>query len=554
MPIQTVTCANCKNTFTLVQEDLEFLKKFEVPAPIHCPDCRQQRRLVFRNDQNFYKRACDLCQKEIISIYSSDKPFPVYCKDCFWSDKYDPLQYGRIFDFNKPFFEQFEEMRSKVPRIAIFNTQGENSDYIVHSSKNKNCYMSSSLVECEDVYYTDWGFYSKDSLDLYMCQNMENCYFCIDSEQCYSSVYLENCANVNFSWFCFDCRGCSNLIGCVGLRNKENMILNQPVSKEEFESALQKLKTDPNFIKQFQQKFNELKLQIPVRFAWEKNSENCSGNYIVNSKNTQHSYNIKDVEDGRYVYEAGDDKDVMDICRVAGGEMLYEVKAAVDLKFSKFCNLCYQSSNLEYCDNCQSSHDSFGCMSLKNNRYCILNKQYTEAEYKKIVQRIKAHMQNAGAAAKDEKEYGEFFPAALSPYGYNETKANEFYSLTKAEALAQGYKWKEPDPKSYQPQTYKTPENIKDIPDSILREILACSHCGKNYKIIHGELKFYRKNGLPLPKKCPYCRHIELMSHQNPRKLYSRQCQKCAAAIETTYAPNRPEKVYCEKCYLAEVY
>ena len=68
------------------------------------------------------------------------------------------------------------------------------------------------------------------------------------------------------------------------------------------------------------------------------------------------------------------------------------------------------------------------------------------------------------------------------------------------------------------------------------------------------ELKFYIEQGVPVPNKCFYCRHANRFKMRNPRALYDRKCDKCAAAIRTTYSPDRPEKVYCEKCYLKEVY
>ena len=539
-------CKNCSAEFEITNDDLEFLKKFEVPSPSHCPDCRNQRRYSFRCDRNFYVRNCDMCKKTIVSIISTDKPLKVFCNECYMSDKYDPLAYGVDFDFNRSFFEQFAEMRAKIPRISIYNTQNENSDFTGHGSKNKNCYMSTSLINSEDVYYTDWGHSCKDSLDLYICQRMEKCYFCCGSEDCYHSAYLENCMTVNFSYLCFDCRTSNNLIGCVGIRRKEYMILNQAVSKEEFENTLNKLNTDPVFNEEFRRKYGELRLSVPVKNYFEMNTENCSGDYIYNSKNAVNCFNVKDVEDGRHLYEVGKLKDAMDCTRVADGEFLYEVKAIIDLKFSKFCNLCYQSSNLEYCDSCQSSHDCFGCMGLKSNRYCILNKQYSKEDYENLKARIIEQMKNAG-------EYGEFFPMNLSIYGYNETKAQEFYPLTKEEALSKGLKWKDVDPRQYQPQTYKIPDTIKEVADSVVGEILGCENCGKNYKIIPQELKFYREGGYPIPKKCQDCRHKYRMSLQNPRKLWDRNCMKCSIEMKTTYGPDRKEKVYCESCYLTEI-
>lgn len=561
--MQNNICSNCTQPFEITAEDQEYYVKFEVPEPKNCPDCRQQRRIAFRNDRNYYRRMCDMCHKSIISIYSEDKPFPVYCRDCFWSDKYNPLDYGREFDTTRPFMEQFEEMRSHIPRIAIFNTQSENSDFTVHSSRNRNCYMGSSFVECEDVYYGDWIFYSKDSMDLYISQKMEQSYFCTDCEECYHGFYLENCQNINDSYLCFDCRGSSNLIGCVGLRKKGNYILNKSVSKEAFAIAMKRLKTEPEFRTDLEKEYKKLRLSVPVKSFWERNTENCSGNYIVNSKNAQYAYNVKDIEDGRHIYECGTNKDIMDVTRSANGEFLYECKGAVDLQYGKFCNLCYQSSNLEYCDNCQSSHDSFGCMGLKNNRFCILNKQYSETEYRELIQKIKAHMMQTdgpeGVAYRVPSEagsceYGEFFPITISPFGYNETKAQEFFPLTKEQALAKGYKWHDDDVKDYKAQTYKIPDDIFQVSDTILQEVLACKTCNKNFKIVPQELKLYRQLELPIPHDCQECRHHQRMATENPRKHWSRTCAKCGTSIQTTYSPDKPEIVYCEKCYLEAVY
>jgi hypothetical protein len=44
------------------------------------------------------------------------------------------------------------------------------------------------------------------------------------------------------------------------------------------------------------------------------------------------------------------------------------------------------------------------------------------------------------------------------------------------------------------------------------------------------------------------------MQLRNPRKLRDRTCMKCWIEIKTTYAPERPEIIYCEVCYHKEIY
>jgi hypothetical protein len=541
-------CKQCDEGYEVTDADLEFLQKvspvineqkFDILAPTFCPDCRQQRRISWRNDQNYYRNQCQLCKKKLISIYSSDKQIPVLCNECFWSDKFDPLEYGRDFDFSRSFFEQFDEMREEIPRIAIYNTQSENAEYTVHSSKNRNCYMASSLVDDEDVCYSDWVMDSKDCLDLLFCTKMERCYECIDSQECFNSDYLKNCMNLADSFMCFDCRNAHNLVGCVSLRNLNNYVLNEAKSKDECEIIKKKLKTDPKFFAEFHERFLKLKAQTPKRFAWTINTENSFGDYIFNCKNLHFGFNCKNIEDGKYVYESKNSKDVYDITRTIG-EMLYECQGIVDLLYSMACNLTYQSGNMLYSDNCQSCHFCFGGTSLKQHKYCILNKQYSKEEYEKMVPRIIEHMKKTG-------EWGEFFPIKLSPFGYNETKAQEFFPLIKDEALERDYKWSEyEDPL---PQVEKTID-----PNDILNRVLICEASQRPFRIIPSELKFYRQKGLPIPYFSPKERHNKRMNTKKNRKLWDSNCKKCSKEILTSYDPRKEGIVYCEECYEGEVY
>src|SRR3989344_8834739 len=119
MTSETRQCQNCRQSFVIEPDDFGFYEKIEVPPPTRCPECRYQRRLANRNEWSFYKRTCSLCGKENISIYNPEYPGLVYCQTCWWSDKWDRYAYGREFDFSRPFFEQFQELRLKVPHIAM---------------------------------------------------------------------------------------------------------------------------------------------------------------------------------------------------------------------------------------------------------------------------------------------------------------------------------------------------------------------------------------------------------------------------------------------------
>jgi len=113
------SCKQCDCKFEITEDDLKIYDKispvfsgvkYSVPAPTLCPDCRQQRRLAFRNERKLYHRKCDLSGKEIISTYSLDSPYKIYDNCDWWNDSWNSIEYGKDFDFSKSFFSQFKEL------------------------------------------------------------------------------------------------------------------------------------------------------------------------------------------------------------------------------------------------------------------------------------------------------------------------------------------------------------------------------------------------------------------------------------------------------------
>lgn len=553
-------CISCSTEFSITDEDLAMLQKLspvlsgktlDIPPPSRCPDCRQQIRMAIRNDKNYYKNVCSSCKKGVISIYSIDKGLPVLCHDCYWSDGWDPLQYGRDYDPSVPFFDQFALLKRAVPRLCIFNTQSENSDYTIHSSRNKNCYMGCSMIGNEAVHFSDFVFDSRDSVDCFSCERLELCYSCVLSEDCYNGDWLTLCVNVTDAMLCFDCKGCKRVLGCVGRRNASNEILNEKAAPEEVDRVRAQLLRDGRFREEFTKKFEKLKTTVPVPHIWEVGSEHCTGNYLFHCKNVHNGYNGKYFEDCRYAYEGHRNTDSCDFMRCGSNELLYNCANIIDLIGGVGCSLVYQCASMLYCDNCHSSKDCFGCFSVRSKRYCVLNKQYTKDEYERLVKTIVESMRKEGT-------YGEFFPPHISVFGYNETKANEWYPLTKKQALERQWPWSDQEqapPSDIQAiDADALPDDITQVPDDILNYVIRCRTTKKPYRLIPQELAFYRKKGLPVPRQAPLTRLIALGNRQTTRTLHHRTCAKCGKGIETTYSPEQPEIVYCENCYLQEVY
>ena len=215
---------------------------------------------------------------------------------------------------------------------------------------------------------------------------------------------------------------------------------------------------------------------------------------------------------------------------------------------------------------CKSCSYCFACFGLKNNQYCIFNKQYDKEKYFEMIDKIKNHMNELPYIDSKGRiyKYGEFFPYDLCPFGYNETNAHDNFLIKKELANDKGYPWMDKDNKIYNISidSFSLPDSINDCGDSLLDEIIACPskgnqdyQCTTAYRINSTELGFWRQKNLPLPRYCPNCRHYKRLNYRNPMKLWHCKCMNdgCNNDFDTTYHPEKPYKVYCEKCYQNEV-
>lgn len=565
MNSETRTCQNCRTQFVIEPDDFNFYKKMDVPPPTFCPGCRYQRRLIFRNDRFLHKRPCDLCGKEVLSMFAPDSGIVSYCQPCWWSDKWDPLEYGMDYDQNRPFFEQLKELRSKVPHAALSTGYSTlvNSDYTNEVAYLKNCYWIFNADYDENVSYGYQIDKSSDSMDGHLLNSSQLCYETINCESCNRVFFSEDCISCTDIYFSKDLSGCSNCFGCANLRNKKYYIWNKPHSKEDYESKLKEFGLDSwKSVQGLRNKALTFWLTKPRKYMEGTHNVNVSGSYVWESKNAKDMYQARGVENGRFSQgmSLGPSKDIYDQTQWGNrAELIYETlgggEGAYMIRFG-IANWS-ESSFTEYSFYAISSSYQFGCVCTRKKKFCILNKQYTEEEYKSLRQRIisdmneKPYIDSMGRVWK----YGEFFPYDLTAYPYNETSAPEHFPLSKDEALAKGWRWREPRSQNYQPTlaAEDIPDSISETQDSILNEILSCSSCGKAYRIIPGELDLLRRFNFSVPRQCPNCRHMARINRTNPPKLWDRTCAKCGKAIRTSYAPDRPEIVYCEECYQKEV-
>lgn len=414
--------------FIVRDEDLDFYKAISptfagnlylIPPPKLCPKHRERRRLCYRNERKLFRRKSSLSGNPLISFFRPDAPWKVYSHAEWWSDSWDPLQFGIDFDFNKGFFEQFYDLQLNVPRPPLVNNKSDNSDYCNFSDNNKSCYLITSANDNVDCFYSFWMLKCTDSADCSYCDGCELCYECVNCNQCYNLNFSQNCVSCSDSSYLFNCKGIDHCFLSVNLANKEQYrILNQPYEKEEYTRKIAEIQGDPQKLSTMLQEFEQLKVASPTRAATIISSENAIGDNIYNSKNIFQGFDIHEGENCSYVHDVIYSSNSFDIC-FAAGEWSYESTSLMGYGH-RFTNFCRSSFDLFYCDNCHSCKNCFGCIGLRNKEYCIFNKQYSKEEYEKMCARIIAHMNERG-------EFGEFFPEKYSLFPYADTLATDYF-------------------------------------------------------------------------------------------------------------------------------
>ncbi|KKT00117.1 MAG: hypothetical protein UW07_C0001G0017 [Candidatus Nomurabacteria bacterium GW2011_GWF2_43_8] len=578
------TCQNCKKDFTIETEDFNFYEKMKVPAPTWCPECRLQRRLTFRNERTLYKRSCQLCGADTLSRFDPDKKIVNYCGECWWSDRWDPKNYGQDYDFSRPFFAQFKELLRKVPQynlITLHNTL-INTDFTNMNHYLKNCYYIFNSDYNERCFYGEEIEHCSDCVDVTMFESSELAYESLNCVKCYQIYYSVDCESSHDIWFSKNLAGCSHCFGCVNLRSQQYCIFNEKYSREEYLKKLEEFELGSHqAVQKIKEKAGNFWLEFPNKYMHGVQNVGSDGDYIYNSRYVKNSFIVQGGEYCKYCMWliVKNNKDCYDYTQFGeNNELVYESLCCGKNTYDIIGSInAIEGRNIRYATYCYNNISNlFGCVSMNNHSYCILNKQYSKEEYEEMVPKIIKHMNDVPYVDKKGRTYvyGDFFPTETAQFDYNETSAQEFFPLTKEEVEEQGFSWKEPRDRNYKIsiESKDLPDDIKDVPENIASEIIGCAHAGEckeqcttAFRITEFEFKFYKLHKLPLPRLCPNCRHYQRVLKRNPNKFWDRECmcdkknhshgeEKCNIPFKTSYSPDRPEIVYCEKCYHQEVY
>lgn len=543
--------------FPITQKDLKFYaaisptfgwEKYQIPTPRLCPEERQIRRLLFRNERKLYRRKCDATGESMISMYTEDSVYKIYNTKTRWSDSWNPLDYS-LKDMNwMSIVQVLDSLTKNVPKVSLINDDvSENSNYVNQTTYLKGCYLVFDADHCESCLYSSGVKHGTSLVDCLWVHHSQECYGCVNGNGLNGCIDCTDCDQSQNLIACERCTWCSYCYGCTNLSNATYCIYNKQVSKEEYQEFIANTSSH---------KKSPSSSDYPRKNFSQTKSTKSSGNALYESKNAVISYDITNWTDIKYCSLLNDVHDCYDYdVRWDNCEMMYECETVGDhSSFMWFCRGCWWgNTRLWYCVDTMWSQDCFGCVGLRNAQYCIFNRQCTKEQYEKIVPQVIKQMQQ-------EWTRGEFFDASLSPFGYNETVAYEYYPLMKKDAIL---RWYHRQDKNYDPVVPDGIETLSgdqiplesiNVDESILKKILLCEDTGRPYRIVKQELEFYKKHAIPLPRKHPDGRHLERMQKRPWRTLYLRKCDKTWEEIISVYPSDYKWKVYSASAYQQEVY
>jgi hypothetical protein len=217
-------------------------------------------------------------------------------------------------------------------------------------------------------------------------------YGCTDSYKVYNSSYVDYSARTYDSYFCWDCDDCHDVFGCTHLAHKQYCIFNKQYTKEEYEAKIKQLLVLP--AEKNIQSLKELIKKYPFGPSNVTSSENSDyGNHVHYCHNCYLCFDTVHSENCAYLYDSAFCKSSYDLTYGYKTELSYECTDVARVYNCDYLENCSDCFDCQYLMDCVDCHDCTGCVGLAHKKYCFLNGQYSEEEYKKVISELRQSVQ-----------------------------------------------------------------------------------------------------------------------------------------------------------------
>jgi hypothetical protein len=340
---------------------------------------------------------------------------------------------------------------------------------------------------------------------------------------------------------------------CANLRNKQYCFENEQMTQEAYKQKiaewdLRSRKTYSEAVDHFDRMLRERAWHRATLF---EQCEECTGNYLIQSRNAHNCYMGEKYHDCINLFRGHDVKDTLDSVCMFRVERAYDCVLVQDQCYDmRHCYNVMQSKSMEYCAHCLQCEHCFGCCGLVGKKYHLFNRACSQEEYERRKADIIAAMERTG-------EYGRFFPSLFSAVIYEESLAQTHWPLTRERAAALGFRIRESDPQRVAGSldSSEIPDRAEQVNATLLKAVFWDEEANRPFQIQQADTDSSMRMNVPLLDGF-YARRLRENFRRMPcaGDMRGVACGRCKAPTATSWPAEYDGRILCENCYLKEVY
>lgn len=547
------TCTVSGKTWNVTEKEIDVYRKHVVPPMTVSPLVRQWLLTTqWPGGQWWYNKHAESGKPIITPVH------PATGIRVLPDEEWYARDFSNIFlelDVSKPVFPQLIELRKKVPTSANRNFEKTENSISVVSLGDQNSYFV-VLCKSKDTFFSVSALDTESSSEVYNSSSITNAYQVIHCERIFNCQYVRESKDCLNSAFLFDCRNCEFCFGATNKRNKKFLWFNEQLTEGEWKKRRDAVDLGRRSVaRQHLEQFDAL-----LRSAiWPENfndqCENSIGEYLSKATNCEYvyyadggardefhtSYSIGRCERNAYSASIINAQDLF---------MGSDNGSSFNCKFSYLIGRC---QNLEYSTDCFGCENCFACVGIRNKKFCIFNKQYSEEEYWQKLDALKCAMLDRG-------EYGQFLPAKMSPAYFQECGAFKYFNAdmsfgTKIDAHTFAAEDEGAIGRELASATEIT--NAKEVPDCVddldgwAGKPLYDEDYKRRFSLIGPEIVLYKKLRIAPPTQHHVKRYIDMCHTSNLGEFSERSCAVCKKTVTIALNPTYPDRtIYCMQHYL----
>jgi hypothetical protein len=207
-----------------------------------CYNCTYLENCENTRDSEFCAR-CSNCHDCFGCVNLKNKEY------CIFNRQLTPEEYKELLPKFKSWtpdqiFSFINELKKRYPLTQTIEQGNTNASFGNYIYNNKNSYMCFDASNNENCGYIYDSSKQKNCFDFDHCGPCELCYEASDS------INLFNCNYIIWSGGCIDCSymidsgNCKNVFGGIGIKNKQYVLLNRQLTKEDYERLVPPLQAE----------------------------------------------------------------------------------------------------------------------------------------------------------------------------------------------------------------------------------------------------------------------------------------------------------------------